>query len=308
MRYRIDVETLRRDEQRRQTLELNDLARVQLELSSPLVFDSYRRNRLTGSLIVIDEATNDTVAAGVILDTEVEDAASAQERAQPERPLAGLAGDAREALAARSATAARRCGSPACRAPASRPSPPPSRSGCSELGRPAFLLDGDNLRHGLNGDLGFDEAARTGERAAHRPRRPPAGRVGHGRAGQPRQPLRGRPPDRCDAARERRARVHRGVRRRAARAVRGARPEGPLRAGARGRARRSHRRGRAVRAAREPGSDARQRRRNGRARRSSACSSCSCASAASSDTAQSRAGRSGAGSPDRWPAPAAAPA
>ena len=71
VRYRIDVETLRREESAT-TLELNDLARVHVELSTPLVFDSYRRNRVTGSLIVIDEATNDTVAAGVILDTEVE--------------------------------------------------------------------------------------------------------------------------------------------------------------------------------------------------------------------------------------------
>ena len=85
VRYRIDVETLHRDESAT-TLELNDLGRVQLELSSPLVFDSYRRNRVTGSLIVIDEATNETVAAGVILDTEVESAGrGAQERAQPER-------------------------------------------------------------------------------------------------------------------------------------------------------------------------------------------------------------------------------
>ncbi len=53
---------------------------MHLELSTPLVFDSYRRNRVTGSLIVIDEATNETVAAGVILDTEVEgeDAAASQ--------------------------------------------------------------------------------------------------------------------------------------------------------------------------------------------------------------------------------------
>ena len=71
VRYRIDVETLHRDEAA-ETLNLNDLARVHLRLSSPLVFDSYRRNRLTGSLIIIDEATNETVAAGVILDTEVE--------------------------------------------------------------------------------------------------------------------------------------------------------------------------------------------------------------------------------------------
>ena len=71
VRYRIEVETMHRDELAT-TLELNDLGRVRVELAAPLVFDSYRRNRATGSLIVIDEATNETVAAGVILDTEAE--------------------------------------------------------------------------------------------------------------------------------------------------------------------------------------------------------------------------------------------
>src|ERR1039458_9875243 len=71
MRYRIDLEQLHRDEGA-STLELNDLGRVRIELSSPLVFDSFRRNKVTGSLIVIDEATNETVAAGTILDTETE--------------------------------------------------------------------------------------------------------------------------------------------------------------------------------------------------------------------------------------------
>src|SRR3984893_5833424 len=71
VRYRIHVDTLHRDESAT-TLELNDLGRVHMELSSPLVFDSYRRNRVTGSLILIDEATNETVGAGVILDTETE--------------------------------------------------------------------------------------------------------------------------------------------------------------------------------------------------------------------------------------------
>ena len=63
VRYRIDVESLHRDGTRR-TLELNDLGRVHLQLTAPLVFDSYRRNRVTGSLIVIDEASNETVARG----------------------------------------------------------------------------------------------------------------------------------------------------------------------------------------------------------------------------------------------------
>ncbi len=197
VRYRIDVETLRRDESAT-TLELNDLARVHMELSSPLVFDSYRRNRVTGSLIVIDEASNDTVAAGRdprhrgrgLRATRTR---RDQDRAQPERALAGDADDPRAALAVARATAARRCGSRGCRAPASRRSRRRSRSACWQAGQPAFLLDGDNLRHGLNGDLGFDEHARTRERAPHRPRREAARRVGDDRAREPRQPLRRRP-------------------------------------------------------------------------------------------------------------------
>ena len=46
---------------------MNDLARVTLTTTAPLFFDSYRKNRQTGSLILVDEATNATVAAGMIL-------------------------------------------------------------------------------------------------------------------------------------------------------------------------------------------------------------------------------------------------
>ena len=49
-------------------LELNDLAVVRLRLAEPLVVDPYARNRATGSFILIDEATNDTVAAGMVLE------------------------------------------------------------------------------------------------------------------------------------------------------------------------------------------------------------------------------------------------
>jgi bifunctional enzyme CysN/CysC len=159
VRYRIDVETLRREESVK-TLELNDLARVHVELSSPLVFDSYRRNRISGSLIVIDEATNDTVAAGVILDTEVDvgESESKTERSPNVRWqgtrmtrerrwqalghggatlwFTGLPGAGKSTVAAA------------------------VEERLLELGQPALLLDGDNLRHGLNGDLGFDEHAR----------------------------------------------------------------------------------------------------------------------------------------------------
>jgi len=160
VRYRIDVESLRRDESAG-TLELNDLARVHLELSSPLVFDSYRRNRVTGSLIVIDEATNDTVAAAVILDTEVEDAAVETEKTERSPNVrwqgtrmtrerrwqalghggatlwfTGLPGAGKSTVAAA------------------------VEERLLAAGQSAYMLDGDNLRHGLNGDLGFDEQAR----------------------------------------------------------------------------------------------------------------------------------------------------
>jgi bifunctional enzyme CysN/CysC len=66
LRYRMDVNTLHRDESAT-ALELNDIGRVRLRLSGALAYDPYRRNRTTGSFILIDEASNDTVAAGMIL-------------------------------------------------------------------------------------------------------------------------------------------------------------------------------------------------------------------------------------------------
>ena len=66
LRYRIDVNTLHRHEDVT-TLSLNEIGRLRLRLSSPLFLDEYRRNRTTGSFILIDESTNDTVGAGMVL-------------------------------------------------------------------------------------------------------------------------------------------------------------------------------------------------------------------------------------------------
>ncbi|MBM4409631.1 MAG: adenylyl-sulfate kinase, partial [Chloroflexi bacterium] len=63
---RIDVNTLHRDEAA-QTLGLNEIGRVSLKAAAPLLYDAYRRNRATGGFILIDEATNETVAAGMLL-------------------------------------------------------------------------------------------------------------------------------------------------------------------------------------------------------------------------------------------------
>jgi bifunctional enzyme CysN/CysC len=64
--YRIDVNSLHRD-QEANVLELNEIGKLRLRLSTPLLVDEYRRNRATGSFILIDESTNDTVGAGMVL-------------------------------------------------------------------------------------------------------------------------------------------------------------------------------------------------------------------------------------------------
>jgi bifunctional enzyme CysN/CysC len=66
VQYRLDINTLHREEGI-DTLALNEIGRVRLRTQSPLFFDEYRRNRSTGSFILIDEATNATVAAGMML-------------------------------------------------------------------------------------------------------------------------------------------------------------------------------------------------------------------------------------------------
>jgi bifunctional enzyme CysN/CysC len=66
LRYRLDVNSLHRDEGADQ-LKLNDIGRVQLRTTSPLFVDEYRRNRMTGGFILIDESTNNTVAAGMVV-------------------------------------------------------------------------------------------------------------------------------------------------------------------------------------------------------------------------------------------------
>jgi bifunctional enzyme CysN/CysC len=67
LHYRLDVNTLHRDESA-DALRLNEIGRVKLRTTVPLLADDYRRNRTTGGFIVIDETTNRTVGAGMIVD------------------------------------------------------------------------------------------------------------------------------------------------------------------------------------------------------------------------------------------------
>ena len=63
--YKIDINTMERLEQDTD-IKMNDMARVKMRTNQPVVVDDYRRNRITGSLILIDDSTNETVAAGTI--------------------------------------------------------------------------------------------------------------------------------------------------------------------------------------------------------------------------------------------------
>jgi sulfate adenylyltransferase subunit 1 len=63
--YKMDINELQKNENDKD-VKMNDIARIKLRTTKPLFFDPYKKNRETGSLILVDEATNNTVAAGMI--------------------------------------------------------------------------------------------------------------------------------------------------------------------------------------------------------------------------------------------------
>jgi len=64
--YKVNVNTLERDYEDK-NVQMNDIARISIKSTAPIFYDSYRKNRNTGSVILIDEGTNETVAAGMII-------------------------------------------------------------------------------------------------------------------------------------------------------------------------------------------------------------------------------------------------
>ncbi|MBI1294850.1 sulfate adenylyltransferase subunit CysN [bacterium] len=159
LNYKIDVDTMHREQAH--TLELNEIGRVQLTTTHPLFFDPYQVNRSTGSFILVDPATNNTVAAGMIrsasrnvgdLVNEAEAEAKRRQSTNVTWEQTGITRSMREELNGHKAAVLWFTGL--------------SGSGKSTiakalerrlfgLGCRTFFLDGDNLRHGLNGDLGF---------------------------------------------------------------------------------------------------------------------------------------------------------
>jgi sulfate adenylyltransferase subunit 1 len=66
LKYKVDINTLHRIE-RIDKIEMNDIGRISLRTSKPLFYDVYKKNRQTGSIIIIDEQTNETIGAGMII-------------------------------------------------------------------------------------------------------------------------------------------------------------------------------------------------------------------------------------------------
>lgn len=154
--YRINVDTLSREDA--ENLELNEIGRVKLKTSKPLFFDPYQINQRTGSFIIIDPASNITVGAGMIRagstvskegeGTEVEKMISPNITWEPWN----ISREEREKRNGHSARVIWFTGI--------------SGAGKSTIakelerklwdeGKQTVLLDGDQVRHGLNGDLGF---------------------------------------------------------------------------------------------------------------------------------------------------------
>jgi bifunctional enzyme CysN/CysC len=158
--YKIDVDTLHRT--KADTFSLNEIGRVEISTASPIFFDPYRINHATGSFILIDPLTNNTVAAGMIRNAPREIPGKIYNIRAEKSPHTVWSGwnitrEAREKRNIHKAAVVWLTGY--------------SGSGKStiarhledklfEAGYQTMHLDGDNMRHGLCGDLGFSETDR----------------------------------------------------------------------------------------------------------------------------------------------------
>ncbi len=229
---------------------------MRLRTSAPLTYDAYRRNRSTGGFIIIDEATNETLGAGMLLD--------------PDEPVTDE--EAHAIQAAQSTVGQRRLGAEHDHPPAAlRGARPPRRDGVDD--RPALLGQVDDRRR-AGGHAGPARASpptastattcatastatsasapRTAPRTCAAPPRPPScwptrARSRSSRSSRPYE------ADRAQARTthaERRPALPGGLRRHAAGGMRAPRPQGPVRQGPRRRDQRVHRRRRPLRGAR----------------------------------------------------------
>jgi bifunctional enzyme CysN/CysC len=162
--YRIDVDTLRREEAAQ--LAMNDIGRVEVTTSVPLFFDAYQGNRATGSFILVDPYTNVTVAAGMIRGP-VQTAEALFPAAAPGTAAVspGVVWEGwnvpREEREARNGHGAAVLWFTGLSGAGKTTIAGRVERRLFEAGVQTMLLDGDALRHGLNGDLGFSPADRA---------------------------------------------------------------------------------------------------------------------------------------------------
>ncbi|MFH1514876.1 MAG: sulfate adenylyltransferase subunit CysN [bacterium] len=159
--YKIDPDDLHREDT--ENLSLNEIGRVVVELFRRIPYDEYIKNRATGSFIVIDPMTNVTVGAGMIIDRARHRASfETQEKSVVSKNITKKTGEVtnkdRQRLLAQKPVTLWLTGL--------------SGSGKSTIGyqlekrlvdggHACYVLDGDNIRHGLNRDLGFSPGDRT---------------------------------------------------------------------------------------------------------------------------------------------------
>lgn len=163
LRYQVNVNTLHRNPA--PSLELNEIGRVSISLTSPIHFDAYRRNRNTGAFIVVDRITNATLAAGMILDkagdgtpkSVWDDEAIADSSADP-NDVSAVSSEERKARFGQEPvtvllTGLTGSGKTAIGHAVERK--------LFDQGRAVAMIDGEAVRRGLSLDLGFTAADRS---------------------------------------------------------------------------------------------------------------------------------------------------
>jgi len=133
--YNIDIDSLHR-EKNVKSLKMNDIGKVKIKLHSTAVFDVYAQNKNTGNFIIIDEYTNNTAGAGIILDNVVKKTADVKKKEGAILWFTGLSGSGKTTIA-------------------------DELSGMlKEKNIDYERLDGDVMRKSLSSDLGFSEKDR----------------------------------------------------------------------------------------------------------------------------------------------------
>jgi len=157
LRFRVDVNTLHRSQQEK--LELNEIGRCVVTLNQSVSFDAYKRNRSTGSFIMIDRVSNNTVGAGMILDREpntlVADLDKALLKPKSQHVTAVQSQIAREERVIRLGCQPKTIWMTGLVCSGKTTTAYALERKLFDAGRNAFVIDGGNARLGFSRDLGF---------------------------------------------------------------------------------------------------------------------------------------------------------